>query len=128
MNPKRDISFADTLTKFEIDEKSFKTIQPITKSFLKDNLPLLEILPQITCRIKDPISLYKKLIKKEIKYEDIHDILGFRIICHFPSEVDKVNLFIEKNFIVEHFEKKIDKLKFDQLGYTSDHFEVRIKS
>jgi ppGpp synthetase/RelA/SpoT-type nucleotidyltranferase len=88
----------------------------------------LEILPQITSRIKDPISLYKKIIKKEIKYEGAHDILGFRIICHFPSEVDKVNLFIEKNFIIEHYEKKSDKLKFDQLGYTSDHFEVRIKS
>ena len=128
MNSKKDISFIDILTKYENDEKSFKIIQPVVESFLKDNLPLLEILPQITSRIKDPISLYKKLIKKEIKYEDTHDILGFRIICHFPSEVDKVNQFIENNFIVEHFEKKSDKLKYDQLGYTSDHFEVRIKS
>ncbi len=127
MNPKRDISFVDILTKFENDEKSFRIIRPIIESFLKENLPSLEILPQITSRIKDPISLYKKLIKKGIKYEDVHDILGFRIICHFPSEVDRVNQFIEKNFIVEHFEKKSDKLKFDQLGYTSDHFEVRIK-
>lgn len=128
MNSKKGISFEDILAKYEKDEKSFKMIRPVIESFLKENLPSLEILPQINSRIKDQISLFKKLTKKGTKYEDTHDILGFRIVCHFPSEVDKVNQFIEKNFTVEHFEKKSDKLKYDQLGYTSDHFEVRIKS
>ena len=128
MSSDSKISFDEIYSKFEIDEEKFKQIQSVVESYLKENLPLLEILPQINSRIKDPISLYKKLLKKNIAYEDVHDILGIRIICHFPSEVEKVNKFIEKTFEVKTFEKKIDRLKFDQLGYLSDHFEVRIKT
>lgn len=128
MNSNSKILFDELLSKFGNDEKNFKQIQTYVESYLNENLPLLEMLPQVTSRIKDPISLYKKLIKKEILYEDVHDILGIRIICHFPSEVDKVNKFIESKFSIVSFEKKIDNLKFDQLGYLSDHFEVKINT
>ncbi len=128
MNSVSKISFNDLFSQLEKDKKDFKQIQRIVVSYLKENLPLLEMLPQITSRIKDPLSLYKKLFKKNLKYEDAHDILGIRVICHFPSEVEKVNKFIEENFLVVNFEKKIDKLKFDQLGYLSDHFEVKINT
>ncbi|MGA7723308.1 MAG: RelA/SpoT domain-containing protein [Ignavibacteriaceae bacterium] len=128
MNSNPKISFVEILSKFESNEDSFINILHVVDSYLNCNLPSLEILPQITSRIKDPISIYKKLLKKGIKYEDIYDILGFRIICHFPSEVERVNQFIAEHFIIEEFEKKIDNLKFDQLGYTSDHFNVRIKA
>lgn len=128
MNSDYKISFDEILSKFEVEEKKFKEIQAAVETYLKENLPLLEILPQVNSRIKDPISLYKKIRKKKIKYEEVHDILGIRIICHFLSEVEKVNKFIESNFLIDTFEKKIDKLKFDQLGYLSDHFEVRINT
>lgn len=72
--------------------------------------------------------MIKTAIKKNKKYNDINDKLGFRFVTHFKSELNLIKEFIKKNFIIENFESKAEKLKFDQLGYLSDHYEVKINT
>jgi putative GTP pyrophosphokinase len=70
--------------------------------------------------------MVKTAIKKNKRYDDINDKLGFRLVTHFKSEINPIKKFINKNFNVVHFESKAEKLKFDQLGYVSEHYEVKI--
>lgn len=84
------------------------------------------LVHQITGRVKDRISLEKKIDRKLGKYSslsDITDIAGIRIITYLESDVDTVAELIEKEFEIDK-PNSVDKrnLRFDQFGYRSLHF------
>jgi len=88
------------------------------------------LIHQITSRIKDKVSLGKKIDKKEDKYKalfDITDTVGIRVITYLESDVDKVARIIENEFLIDR-ENSIDKrkLKSDQFGYRSLHYIVSL--
>lgn len=72
--------------------------------------------------------MIKTAIKKNKTYDKINDKLGFRLVTHFKSELKPIRQFINNNFCVENFESKAEKLKYDQLGYVSEHYEVKINT
>jgi len=102
----------------------------IVVDFLKIGLSRYEILPEITYRIKDILSIIKKIKQKQhdkpYSYESLTDKLGIRVICPFLNDIDNVDKFILKNFQIHNVEKKKDKLDFNKLDYQSNHYDVSI--
>ncbi|MEQ9881428.1 hypothetical protein ABRP83_04475 [Pectobacterium brasiliense] len=85
----------------------------------------------ISHRVKSPISLENKIQKKKkYKYlKDITDILGFRIITFYSSDIDDIETLIKKEFIIDE-ENSIDKRKAiepDRFGYMSLHYIVSLR-
>ena len=80
----------------------------------------------ITRRVKDPQSLYKKIMRPGKQYEAlsaITDLVGLRIITHLPEEVDKVAEVIEGEFSIDR-KNSVDKRLTDhpdRFGYGSVH-------
>lgn len=71
----------------------------------------------------------KKIERKDYKnpLEDIEDICGVRIVCYYQSDVEKIKNIIDAEFdVIDNF-KKEEKLEFDQFGYRSTHFIIKIK-
>ncbi|MDX6914206.1 hypothetical protein R9X49_03715 [Pectobacterium carotovorum] len=85
----------------------------------------------ISYRVKDKTSLSKKIDKKN-KYtslRDITDILGFRIVTFYSTDIDEIEKLIREEFEVDK-ENSIDKRKSiepDRFGYMSLHYIVSLK-
>lgn len=86
----------------------------------------------INHRIKEEGSLQKKLERKGDKYaslSDITDILGFRIVCFFADDVDKIAQQVVDTFNVD-WSNSIDKRKIldsTSFGYLALHYICSIK-
>jgi len=111
-----------------IEEPKYKELGDIVVSFMKTGLSKYEILPEITHRTKELLSIIKKLKKKPYSFTDLTDKLGVRVICPFLSDIDIVDKFIVENFQIHKIEKKKDKIDFDKLDYQSNHYDVAINS
>ncbi len=87
------------------------------------NIPTLEI----THRIKAVDSAIEKISRKPDNYTDISDLtdlIGFRIICYFSDDVDKIATVVERLFVVDR-ENSVDKRQIispTAFGYLSLHY------
>uniref|UniRef100_UPI0011D72E36 GTP pyrophosphokinase n=1 Tax=Vibrio cholerae TaxID=666 RepID=UPI0011D72E36 len=117
----------------EYDEKLglYTQLSTSVESLISRLLSVSEITPHsISARVKDRLSLVKKIEKKE-KYKslsDLTDIVGIRLISHYSDEVDKIANIIEQEFNVDR-ENSIDKrasLDPDRFGYLSLHYVVSL--
>ena len=111
-----------------IEEPKYKALGAFVVSFMKTELSKYEIMPEITHRTKELLSIIKKLKKKPYSFDDLTDKLGVRVICPFLSDIDIVDKFIAENFQIHKIEKKKDKIDFDKLDYQSNHYDVAINS
>ncbi|MCX6151736.1 MAG: hypothetical protein NTX22_14530 [Ignavibacteriales bacterium] len=116
----------EIVERWEKDEPKYIKLECIIYEFFKESIFALELYPTIYKRVKELISLIKTALKKEKEYNSINDKLGLRVVVHFKSELEIIKKLIESNFIVINYERKSDKIKYDQLDYLSDHFEVKI--
>ena len=123
--------FEKIATDWEIEGKLYNELGLKVSNFIKKEIPSYEILPEVTFRTKELLSIVKKIqknIKKNPNYSlvDLKDKLGIRIICAFSSDLDIVDNFIKDNFIIEKPDYKKDKLDYDKLDYTSNHYDAKI--
>lgn len=87
----------------------------------------------VTFRVKDEASARRKIEANPERYPDfasLHDLLGLRIITHFPDEVDRVAEVIKREFYV-NVAASTDKRKTQdpsQFGYASLHYVLRLGS
>lgn len=84
----------------------------------------------VTGRVKEKEKIEEKIIRKEEKYNSIHeitDIIGIRIITYFEDEVDLVAEIIKKEFAIDSA-NSIDKriVDSDRFGYRSLHYVVTL--
>jgi putative GTP pyrophosphokinase len=96
------------------------------KGFLKDaGIDVIDIQH----RVKDFESFYEKIERKGYSkpFEEMEDICGLRIICSYPSDLDKISEIINREFDVLESTDKADLLEPDRFGYRSIHFIVSIK-
>jgi ppGpp synthetase/RelA/SpoT-type nucleotidyltranferase len=114
--------------RWEKEEKHYRELESIIYDFLENSIFEIELFPIISHRVKSLSSIIKTSIKKGKKYSQIKDKLGFRIICHFKSELDKIKDFILNNFIVLKSESKAKVLKLNEVGYISDHYLGKVKT
>lgn len=117
---------------WELEKPLYDTVGHEVVSHLKNELPRHEILPEVSYRTKELLSIIKKLTRKskekEYSYEDLKDKLGIRIICSFITDLDIVDELILAHFIIVKAEYKKEALEFNKLDYTSNHYDVKLKS
>ncbi len=125
------LNIQDIKRKWTRDRPKYDDLGNIISHFIKSNINNLEILPEITHRTKELISIIKKIKKKQIEkdysYNDLNDKLGIRIICDFQEDMVKVDTFLKNYFEVKKAEYKQEELDFDKLGYISNHYDLTIK-
>lgn len=107
-------------------EKLGYNISQALELLLKENqIPYLSI----NYRVKDHDSFISKIERKSYNspFDEIEDICGLRIICYYQSDIEKIKGIIKKEFNSLENENKEDNLDFDQFGYRSFHFIIKIK-
>jgi putative GTP pyrophosphokinase len=80
-------------------------------------------------RVKKFDSFYEKVQRKGYvkPFEEMEDICGLRIICYYPSDLDKISELIKNEFEVLESTDKADLLEPDRFGYRSLHFIIVVK-
>lgn len=125
------INVQNIVTLWEQDEAEWKKLGKLVEKFFLAEIYSLELFPEITHRTKELLSIIKKIKKKQKKvsnysYSDLKDKLGFRVICPFMSDLQKIDNFITTNFIVHKVEYKSDGLDYDKLDYISNHYDISL--
>jgi ppGpp synthetase/RelA/SpoT-type nucleotidyltranferase len=84
----------------------------------------------ISYRIKKLSSLLDKARRKNIEkpFEQIHDIVGFRIVCLFLTDLDDIKKIIFKEFEVFETDDKVNDMEVNIFGYMSLHLKAKLKS
>lgn len=102
-------------------------LQQALKAFLAENaIPYLDVL----YRVKDVDSAYEKVSRKEFDtpFEQIEDWSGLRVICYYPSDVNKICEIIKQEFDIISQEDTAKRLALKEFGYRSTHFILKVKS
>jgi len=122
----------DIVDSWHNDEPIYNKIGNCVTKAIKKHISESEILPEISFRTKELLSIVKKIKKKqcekEYSYSSLNDKLGIRIICTFESELDIIDEFIKKYFIIVKADYKKADLDFNTLNYQSNHYDVKINS
>lgn len=115
---------------WKIDEPKYNVLGDLVNKFIKRNISEIEILPEVSFRTKDLLSIIKKIKKKtrekEYSYSHLNDKLGIRIICSFQNEMDTIDDFLHKYFEIKKVERKKDTLDVKTLDYISNHYDAGI--
>ncbi|TGE29719.1 GTP pyrophosphokinase [Hymenobacter metallicola] len=101
-------------------------MQQAIKSFLGEKkIPYLDVL----YRVKDAASAYEKITRKNYNspFEQIEDWCGLRVICYYPSDVDRICEIFTTEFDVKTQEDTASRLAPHEFGYRSTHFILTIK-
>jgi len=106
--------------------KDFSYNQAI--NLICDQLQALGITADISFRVKDPYSILQKLTRKSVKFEELTDIVGFRIIVKEEEECYTALKLIQEIYkvIPEKYRNYIDKPKTN--GYRSLHTVILLGS
>lgn len=77
-------------------------------------------------RVKELSSLQKKVERNDYKepFQELYDICGIRVICLFPSHLEKLDKAIRKNFDVKDIGNKISSKPAESFGYLSIHYKA----
>lgn len=105
----------------------YREIEGIVSALLEAELKKADInVMEIPHRIKTWSSLEEKLYRKQDKYSGVDyitDLLGFRVICFFSSQIDEAADIIDRIFEVD-VENSCDKrmlISPNAFGYVSLH-------
>ena len=84
----------------------------------------------LSYRIKELDSLLGKIRRKKIvnPFEEIHDLVGFRIVCLFLTDLEEIGRIIHEQFEVFEEDDKVNDSEINIFGYMSLHLKCRIKS
>lgn len=113
------------------EESKYQRLAEYIKTDLEKALKDQGIFTRISYRVKDTISLTKKIYKNNMSFEDytlMSDKAGVRVICRFRDDVSSVNNIIKERYSFLKEEDKSSLLKLDQQGYKSHHFDIQIKT
>jgi ppGpp synthetase/RelA/SpoT-type nucleotidyltranferase len=115
------------LDQWQSDKKLYKKLTNYIHDSLESSIREEGISVRVLARTKDDKSLMKKLYKKGLdQYTHISDKSAARVICKFRQDTVIVCEVINKLFLVEKEEDKIHALNFNEQGYKSLHFDVRV--
>jgi ppGpp synthetase/RelA/SpoT-type nucleotidyltranferase len=122
----------EDLERWRKQEPKYKELKEYLCPSLKSLLRSHGMNAVIQARVKNELSVYKKLVekrnKKRYSYDRMHDKLGIRIICKFQDEIPIICEIIKDNFEVKDTDNKITNYKFDQQGYKGTHLDTKLKS
>lgn len=116
----------DAVRRWEVDESNLNKLGETVKVSLQKEIWTIEKLPDVKFRVKDFPGVIRKIIIDKKNYDEITDKLGIRIIANFLSELDEFETIVEKIFLIHKAERKHENLKYNELAYTSNHYDVSI--
>ncbi len=84
----------------------------------------------ITPRIKEIASFLDKIRRKNIEkpFEQVHDLVGFRVVCLFLSDIDEIGEIIREEFDVFEEDDKINATEANIFGYMDIQLKAYLKS
>lgn len=80
-------------------------------------------------RVKEWQSITDKLDRINTQVDsisDLNDLIGFRLIVLFRSDIEKLDQFIQNTFSVISVENAFNRLNENQFGYQSVHYVVKL--
>ena len=105
-----------------------RQLGPIMKTLIEQLLTAAEVrFHSVDHRLKGVQSFRRKISRQGSSYtsiDQIHHLLGLRVITYFPDEVDAAEAVIQEEFRID-WENSVDKrvlLDPDRFGYLSLHF------
>jgi len=83
----------------------------------------------ITPRIKGLDSFMDKIRRKRLidPFNEVHDLIGFRVICLFLEDVHKAGDLITKEFNVFEIDDKMVEAGHDVFGYMTLQYKAKLK-
>ena len=78
---------------------------------LKDELDKLNIEYEIKSRPKSIFSIYSKMKKQNIPFEEVYDLFAVRIIIDSPPELEKINCWQVYSIVSDHYNPKQNRLR-----------------
>jgi ppGpp synthetase/RelA/SpoT-type nucleotidyltranferase len=105
-----------------IDEVKYRISQATTKEHIK--------IHHIFDRIKGFDSFLDKIKRKKLSdpFNEVHDLIGFRIICLFLEDTHKIGDLLMKEFDVFDKNDKIEDVRYDVFGYMSSHYKAKLQN
>ncbi len=101
-------SISENLKTSEKERKRIanRFITPIKKSLQEKNFDF-----KIIIRNKSVFSIWTKMKKKGIPFEEVFDLTAIRVIINTPQENEKVDCWRVYSAITDHYRPKIDRLR-----------------
>lgn len=80
-------------------------------------------------RIKEFDSFADKIRRKDVKepFNEIHDLVGLRVVCLFLSDIEVIGEMIQNKFDVFEIDNKIDGVNTDVFGYMSVQHKAKLR-
>ena len=100
-----------------IAEKLRESAKERTEFIEKFNLPIQKSLLEqkfnfrMLAREKSVFSIWQKMRKKGIPFEEVDDIFAVRIIIDTPKELEKVDCWRVYSVVTDHYRPNIDRLR-----------------
>lgn len=120
------------IEQWKADRPVYKGLYKYAKTQLKAGLYDEGLYADLTGRLKETVSLLKKIKSKSDKgsytYENATDKLGLRIVCNYKEQLPIVGKIIQERFVVKKFEDKAEGLEENEFSYTSWHYDLMVKS
>lgn len=110
-------------------ESAFRRLSEEGMFILNTNIKKENIkIHNLTSRIKTFKSFVDKIERKEITdpFNNIHDLVGIRIVCLLRSDITKLGLLIKTHFNVLEEDNKVNGAEISAFGYQSVHFVTKI--
>lgn len=81
---------------------------------------------ELSSRIKTLDSILEKMERKSLPLQDIHDIIGFRIITLFKRDVCTICDMVRNTFQISWEDDKAQEKTDNCFGYLSIHFQLKV--
>ncbi|MCS7018190.1 MAG: RelA/SpoT family protein [Cytophagales bacterium] len=116
--------------------RKIKKTQPAREKFVKDFIkPIEEKLREhgfqfvIKSRVKAVSSIYNKMEKQKIAFEDVYDLFAIRIILDSPPETEKQDCWFVYSIVTDFYQPNPDRMRNwighpRSNGYESLHITV----
>lgn len=111
--------------RFSLYDRLAANVHGVIASQLSDaGVPYLNV----DKRVKSLDSAFEKVARKSYSdpFGQIEDFCGLRIICYYPSDVDKIVSLLHQEFTVASEEDTQTRLKPNEFGYRSTHLVISI--
>ncbi len=117
-------------SEFRSKESLYKKLEQEGIFILENSLQTANVTVHlILSRIKKWDSFLAKAQRKQLDdpLNQIHDVVGLRVICLFLSDIEVIGNLIRKSFSVLKEDNKIEGADVSSFGYMSVHFIVEMK-
>jgi GTP pyrophosphokinase len=106
--PEIYLSISQKIQETEKERNRFisKFIYPIKKSMI-----LQEINCRISARVKSVFSIWEKMQKKEIPFEEVFDVFAIRIIIDTPVDTEKIDCWRVYSILTDHYKPNLSRLR-----------------